>query len=105
MNNEETIELIKATLDKVRPFINRDGGDVEFVDFKDGFVYINMLGACDGCSLVNSTISEGIEIILMDEWESKIKAIVESTWREDVKSADSEAEGRRHRCRSQCFRQ
>ena len=67
MNNEETIELIKATLDKVRPFINRDGGDVEFVDFKDGFVYIKMLGACAGCSLVNSTISEGIEIILMDD--------------------------------------
>ena len=35
---EETIKLIKETLDKVRPFINRDGGDIEFVDFIDGIV-------------------------------------------------------------------
>lgn len=67
MNEEQTIELIKATLEKIRPFINRDGGDVEFVAFIDGIVYIKMLGACEGCSLIDSTLSEGIEIILMDE--------------------------------------
>ena len=63
----DTIELIKATLDKVRPFINRDGGDVEFVDFVDGIVYIKMLGACEGCALIDTTISDGIEIILQEE--------------------------------------
>ena len=64
---EETIALIKETLDKVRPFINRDGGDVKFVDFIDGIVYIEMLGACEGCSLINNTIGDGIEIILQEE--------------------------------------
>lgn len=67
MNEKETIELIKETLDKIRPFINRDGGDIEYVDFIDGIVYVKMLGACEGCSLIDSTLSEGIEIILMDE--------------------------------------
>lgn len=67
MDIKETKELIVQTLEKVRPFINRDGGDVEFVDFIDGIVYVKMLGACEGCSLVDATISEGIEIILMDE--------------------------------------
>lgn len=67
MNENETKELIIQTLEKIRPFINRDGGDVEFVDFIDGIVYVKMLGACDGCSLVDNTLSEGIEIILMDE--------------------------------------
>lgn len=67
MSKEETIELIKATLRKIRPFINRDGGDIKFVDFIDGYVYVRMLGACQGCSLIDSTLSEGIEIILMDE--------------------------------------
>lgn len=67
MNESETKELILQTLEKIRPFINRDGGDVEFVDFIDGIVYVKMLGACDGCSLVDNTLSEGIEIILMDE--------------------------------------
>lgn len=64
---ENTVELIKATLDKIRPFINRDGGDVEFVDFIDGIVYINMKGACEDCIMIDSTISDGIEIILQDE--------------------------------------
>lgn len=64
---EDTIELIKATLDKVRPFINRDGGDVEFVDFIDGVVYVNMKGACEDCMMIDSTLSDGIEIILQEE--------------------------------------
>ena len=67
MDEKETRELIVQTLDKIRPVINRDGGDIEFVDFIDGIVYVKMLGACEGCSLIDSTLSEGIEIILMDE--------------------------------------
>ncbi|MFA6755683.1 MAG: NifU family protein [Bacilli bacterium] len=65
--NDKTIKLIKDTLDKVRPFIQRDGGDVEFDSFEDGIVYVNMVGACEGCSLINDTLSSGIEIILMEE--------------------------------------
>lgn len=67
MDEKETRDLIIATLNKIRPFINRDGGDIEFVDFIDGIVYVKMLGACQGCSLIDNTLSEGIEIILMDE--------------------------------------
>ena len=64
---EDTIKLIKETLNKVRPFINRDGGDVEFVDFIDGIVYVNMKGACADCMMIDSTLSDGIEIILQEE--------------------------------------
>ena len=64
---EETIKLIKETLDKVRPFINRDGGDIEFVDFIDGIVYVNMKGACQDCVMIDTTLSDGIEIILQEE--------------------------------------
>jgi Fe-S cluster biogenesis protein NfuA len=67
MDDKETRELIVQTLDKIRPFINRDGGDIEFVDFIDGIVYVQMLGACEGCSLIDSTLTEGVEIILTDE--------------------------------------
>lgn len=66
--NMITIEdQIVATLDKIRPFILRDGGDVEFDSFIDGIVYINMLGACNGCSLIDTTVTGGIEVILMEE--------------------------------------
>lgn len=64
---EDTVKLIKETLDKVRPFINRDGGDIEFVDFIDGIVYVNMIGACADCIMIDSTLSDGIEIILQEE--------------------------------------
>lgn len=64
---EDTVNLILKTLDKIRPFIQRDGGDIEYVDFIDGIVYINMAGACQDCMLIDSTLSDGIEIILMEE--------------------------------------
>lgn len=64
---EDTVKLIQATLDKIRPFINRDGGDVEFVDFIDGIVYVNMKGACQDCVMIDTTLSDGIEIILQEE--------------------------------------
>ena len=60
-------EQIEVVLDKVRPFIKRDGGDITFDSFEDGIVYVNMLGACADCMMLDATISEGIEIILMDE--------------------------------------
>jgi len=58
---------IEATLNKIRPFIQRDGGDVKLVGFEDGIVYIEMAGACADCAFIDNTISDGIEIILMEE--------------------------------------
>ncbi|HHU27686.1 TPA: NifU family protein [bacterium] len=63
-----TIEdQILSTLEKVRPFLQRDGGDVEFVKFEDGIVYLRLLGACSDCAFSNNTIKDGVEIILMEE--------------------------------------
>ena len=55
------------TLEKIRPFIQRDGGDVSFVSFEDGIVYIRMSGACEGCAMINDTIEAGIGILLKEE--------------------------------------
>ncbi len=67
MDNEQTEKLIIKTLDKIRPFLQRDGGDVTFDSFEDGIVYVNIHGACEGCALINNDIEEGIEVILMEE--------------------------------------
>lgn len=64
---ENTVNLIKKTLDKIRPFINRDGGDVIYDSFEDGIVYVDMIGACQDCLMIDSTLTGGIEIILMEE--------------------------------------
>lgn len=64
---EHTITKIKAVLEKVRPQLQSDGGDVEFVKFEDGLVYVRLQGACVGCSYVNVTLYDGIESILLAE--------------------------------------
>lgn len=65
--NESTIALIKETLNKIRPFIQRDGGDVIFDSYEDGIVYVSMLGACAGCSLIEETLYNGVETIILEE--------------------------------------
>ena len=74
MAENKVITNIKNTLDKVRPFLQRDGGDVEFDSFVDGVVYIKMIGACEGCAFIDNTIKEGIEIILLEE-VPEVKAV------------------------------
>ena len=64
---EDTEKQIITTLEKIRPFIQRDGGDISFVSFKDGIVEIKLSGACEGCSMVNETLFGGVEVILMEE--------------------------------------
>lgn len=67
MVDEATEKLILATIDKIRPFLQRDGGDIDYVGFRDGIVYVSMVGACNGCSMAGEDISSGVEIILMEE--------------------------------------
>jgi Fe-S cluster biogenesis protein NfuA len=67
MSMQTKIDEIKHVIEKIRPYIQRDGGDVEFVSFEDGIVTVRMLGACMGCVALDDTISEGIEAILLDE--------------------------------------
>ena len=60
-------EKIEELLNKIRPFLQKDGGDIEFVKFEDGIVYVKMLGACVDCALIDTTIKDGVEAMLMDE--------------------------------------
>ena len=63
---EEIEKQIETTLDKIRPFLQRDGGDLEFVAFKDGVVYVKMVGACAGCMSLDVTLNDGIREILIE---------------------------------------
>ncbi|MGN1182337.1 MAG: NifU family protein [Faecalibacillus sp.] len=64
----ENIEVqIKTVINKLRPYLQRDGGDIEFVEFKDGIVYVKMLGACAGCTMLDETLKDGVEQILLEE--------------------------------------
>ncbi|RHM59554.1 MULTISPECIES: NifU family protein [Coprobacillaceae] len=64
---DKTVEEIKKVIEKLRPYLQRDGGDIEYVDFKDGIVFVKMLGACAGCTMLDDTLKDGVEQILMEE--------------------------------------
>ena len=64
---EEVIFRVKTILEKVRPYIQRDGGDIEFVNYLDGIVYVKMFGSCVGCTAIDSTIKDGLEALLLEE--------------------------------------
>jgi Fe-S cluster biogenesis protein NfuA len=57
-------EKIEAALEKIRPVLQADGGDVELVDVEDGVVSVKLTGACDGCPMATMTLKTGIERVL-----------------------------------------
>jgi len=60
-------EKVEKALEKIRPSLQADGGDVEFVDVEDGVVKVRLKGACAGCPMSQMTLKNGIEAILKKE--------------------------------------
>jgi len=58
MKNNET--KIKEIIDKLRPFLINDGGNIEFVKFENNIVYIRMMGACANCQMLDITLRDGM---------------------------------------------
>jgi Fe-S cluster biogenesis protein NfuA len=60
-------EKVQEAIDKIRPMLQRDGGDVELVDVSDGIVTARLKGACAGCAMSQMTLKNGIEKFLKKE--------------------------------------
>jgi Fe-S cluster biogenesis protein NfuA len=60
-------EKVQKSIDKIRPLLQRDGGDVELVDVEEGVVKVRLQGACKGCPMSQMTIKNGIERLLKQE--------------------------------------
>jgi Fe-S cluster biogenesis protein NfuA len=60
-------ERVQAVLDKVRPALQADGGDVELVDVVDGIVKVRLQGACKGCPMSQMTLRNVIERVIKKE--------------------------------------
>ena len=63
----EIEKKIITTIDKMRPFLISEGGDIEFIKYEDGIVYVKMLGACNNCPIMDVTLHDGIEVALINE--------------------------------------
>lgn len=60
-------EQVKKVLDKVRPALQADGGDVEFVSLEGDVVKVRLKGACGGCPMASITLKNGIEVAIRNE--------------------------------------
>ncbi len=54
-------------IERLKPYLQSDGGNIEYIKYEDGKVYVKLTGACAGCSLIDVTLKEGIEEILTSE--------------------------------------
>lgn len=61
IEQEETVTKVMDALESIRPFLNKDGGDIELVDVKDAVVYVRLVGNCNGCPMSFSTMKLGVE--------------------------------------------
>jgi len=60
-------ESVQAVIDKIRPMLQADGGDVELVGIEGGVVKVRLQGACKGCPMSQMTLKNGIEKFMKKE--------------------------------------
>ena len=58
---------IKTILNKIRPYLISDGGNLEFIKYEDNIVYVRLLGACANCNMLDITLKDGIEAAIQEE--------------------------------------
>ena len=69
-------EQVQQAIDKIRPMLQADGGDVELVDFQDGVFKVKLKGACAGCPMSQMTLRNGIERVLKQQLPDVVKSVV-----------------------------
>lgn len=77
MKEKDVIKKIEEVIDKLRPYLQNDGGDVKFKRFENGVVYVSLTGACSNCPMATMTLQDGIENALISEIPDVIKVVNE----------------------------
>ena len=67
MDKKKTELQIIALIDKMRPFLISDGGNIEFIKYEDEKVYVRLSGACKDCAMIDFTLKDGIEEMIINE--------------------------------------
>lgn len=64
---KETEKKIIEIIDKIRPFLISDGGNIEYIKYEDGIVYVKMMGHCQDCPMIDLTLKDSIEMAITSE--------------------------------------
>ena len=72
---KETEKKIIEIIDKIRPFLISDGGNIEYIKYEDGIVYVKMMGHCQDCPMIDLTLKDSIEMAITSEIPEVIEVI------------------------------
>ncbi len=68
-------EKIKEIIEDIRPYLNNDGGDIEFIKYEDNYVFVKMYGACSHCGYIDFTLNDNL-LELIKEQVPEVKGII-----------------------------
>ena len=82
-NNEKIIkntkknndEIIKSIIEYIRPYLNSDGGDIEFIKYEDNYVFVKLYGACSHCGFQDFTLNDNILELIKEQIPDVIAVI------------------------------
>ena len=66
---------VKESIEMIRPSLQNDGGDIEFVKIEDNKVYVRLTGACAGCAMAAMTLKSGVERMLKFNVDEKLEVV------------------------------
>lgn len=67
MKDKDVEQKIIAVIEKIRPFLISDGGNIEYIKFEEGIVYVKMMGHCSDCPMMDITLKDSIEFAIINE--------------------------------------
>ena len=74
-NTVEIVNKIKEIINNLRPYLISDGGNIEFIKYENNIVYVKLQGACANCEMLDLTLKDGIESVIMDEIPEVVEVI------------------------------
>ena len=79
ITNEKILNKIKKALDEIRPFLEADGGDINFIELTDNWVVkVKLIGACSSCNISMMTLKNGVEMAVKRA-VPEVKEVIEIT--------------------------
>lgn len=72
---EDLEKKVVEAIDHIRPSLQNDGGDIEFVRIEDNKVFVRLKGACAGCMMAQMTLKNGVERMLRYNVDENLEVI------------------------------
>ena len=77
ITNKKILNKIETALDEIRPYLKKDGGDIDLIEVSDDYVVkVKLLGACESCHVSMMTLKNGVEIAVKNA-VPKVKEVIE----------------------------